>query len=236
VEVGEELGEGRRHVRVSGADDEAAAIAAVGVVPLPPYVHEALDDPERYQTVFARAEAASVAAPTAGLHLTHEVLDRCRAAGAEVAEVELEVGLGTFRPIVVDRLEDHVMHAERYRVPEATAEACRRAERVVAVGTTAVRALEAAARTGEPAGTTDLFLAPGAELVVVDALLTNFHLPRSTLLALVDLATGGRWRALYDEALAEGYRFLSFGDAMFVPAVAGRGRGAGRGATTGAPR
>lgn len=220
VEVGEELGEGRRRVLLHGVDDEAAAIAAAGRVPLPPYVHEPLADPERYQTVFARPEAASVAAPTAGLHLTAEVLDRCRAAGAEVAEVELEVGLGTFRPIEVERLEDHRMHEERYRVPEATLDACGRAERVLAVGTTAVRALEAAAATGEPEGSTELFLRPGAELAVVDALLTNFHLPRSTLLALVDLVTGGRWRELYRVALAEGYRFLSFGDAMLVPQVA----------------
>jgi S-adenosylmethionine:tRNA ribosyltransferase-isomerase len=158
----------------------------------------------------------SVAAPTAGLHLTPEVLDRCRAAGVDVAEVELAVGLGTFRPMTADQVEDHRMHSERYRVPPATLAACERAERVVAVGTTTVRALESAVRRGEAEGRTDLFVRRPFDWQVVDVLLTNFHLPRSSLLVLVDAFVGPRWRALYEEALATGYRFLSFGDAMLL--------------------
>ena len=159
---------------------------------------------------------ASVAAPTAGLHLTPAVLDACRAAGARVEPVELIVGLGTFRPIATPRVEDHRMHAERYRVPPATWEACAAASRVLAVGTTTVRALEAAAVTGELSGRTDLFIRRPWRWRVVDALLTNFHMPRSSLLVLVDALVGPRWRQLYAEALAEGYRFLSFGDAMLL--------------------
>ena len=159
-----------------------------------------------------------MAAPTAGLHLTTGLLDEIRANGVEVHSVDLKVGLGTFRPISADRLGDHVMHEERYAVPAATLDACRRATgRVVAVGTTSVRALESAARTGALEGRTDLFITPGFEFRVVDVLLTNFHQPRSSLLVLLSAFAGhDRWRRLYDEALAEGYRFLSFGDAMLV--------------------
>ena len=224
VEVGEAVGDdGRRAVRlVLGAgdgppslDDELAALQRHGAVPLPPYITRPLADPERYQTVYAdRPE--SVAAPTAGLHLTPAVLDACTAAGARIEPVELAVGLGTFRPIATDRVEDHHMHAERYRVPPATWDACRDATRVLAVGTTTVRALEAAAATGEPEGRTELFIRRPWRWRVVDALLTNFHMPRSSLLVLVDAFVGPRWRALYEEALAEGYRFLSFGDAMLL--------------------
>jgi S-adenosylmethionine:tRNA ribosyltransferase-isomerase len=213
VRVGEREGDdGRR--RVTLLDDPARH----GTVPLPPYITEPLDDPERYQTVYA-ARPASVAAPTAGLHLTEDVLDRCRARGVDVARVELVVGLDTFRPIAADVIEDHVMHSERYSVPPETMEACARARRVVAVGTTAVRALESAA-TGRLDGRTDLFISGDYPFEVVDVLLTNFHMPRSTLLVLLDAFCGPRWRSLYDTALAEGYRFLSFGDAMLV----GRGR------------
>jgi S-adenosylmethionine:tRNA ribosyltransferase-isomerase len=188
---------------------------AFGTIPLPPYITEPLADPERYQTVYAN-RPGSVAAPTAGLHLSKDVLDRCRARGIDVAAVELVVGLDTFRPITADRPEDHVMHSERYEVPDATMEACRNANRVVAVGTTSVRALEAAAATGELTGRTDLFIHGDYPFKVVDVLLTNFHLPRSSLLLLLAAFCGERWRDLYETALASGYRFLSFGDAMMV--------------------
>jgi S-adenosylmethionine:tRNA ribosyltransferase-isomerase len=188
---------------------------AAGELPLPPYIHEPLSDPERYQTVYA-AHPGSVAAPTAGLHLTTAVLDRCRAAGAQVVTVELSVGLDTFRPITVDDPADHPIHSESYRVPAASWDACRSASRVVAVGTTTVRALEAAARTGRLEGSTDLYIRAGFKFEVVDVLMTNFHLPRSTLLLLVEAFVGERWRELYGVALERGYRFLSFGDAMFV--------------------
>jgi S-adenosylmethionine:tRNA ribosyltransferase-isomerase len=167
-----------------------------------------------------------VAAPTAGLHLTPEVLDGLAARGVATATLDLVVGLGTFRPITATRVEDHHMHAERYAVPEPTWQACQDARaagrQVVAVGTTVVRALEAAAATGQLQGRTELFIRPGFAFDVVDRLLTNFHLPRSSLLALVDAFLGPdgsgapRWRALYDQALAGDYRFLSFGDAMLV--------------------
>jgi S-adenosylmethionine:tRNA ribosyltransferase-isomerase len=208
VVVGEHLGGGRRRVEVRGS------IEAHGVVPLPPYIRAPLADPERYQTVYAR-QVGSVAAPTAGLHLTHDVLARCRAAGADVVSVELAVGLDTFKPIAVDDLDQHVMHSERYAVPATTMEACGRATRVIAVGTTTVRALESAAR-GERAGRTALFIREPFDFRVVDLLLTNFHFPRSSLLVLLDAFIGPRWRDLYSVALREEYRFLSFGDAMLV--------------------
>ena len=203
----------------SGAAGELAALDRHGAVPLPPYITTPLDDPDRYQTVFAD-QPGSVAAPTAGLHLTGRVLDGCRAAGARVETVELAVGMGTFRPMSAPKVEDHHMHAERYRVPVATLAACEAAGaaggRVVAVGTTTVRALESAALSGELEGRTELFIRRPWEWRVVDALMTNFHLPRSSLLVLVDAFVGPRWRDLYREALAAGYRFLSFGDAMWA--------------------
>ena len=214
VIVGGVLTGGRREVQVE-TDDLHGALDRHGEVPLPPYINETLRDPERYQTVYAD-EPGSVAAPTAGLHLTDTVLDGIRAAGATIVSVDLRVGLGTFRPITSDQIEGHVMHEERYDVPAETWRACQEAERVLAVGTTTVRALEAAAASGERAGRTDLFLTPGCEFAVVDVLLTNFHLPRSSLLVLLEAFAGPRWRALYEVALAEGYRFLSFGDAMVV--------------------
>jgi S-adenosylmethionine:tRNA ribosyltransferase-isomerase len=186
-----------------------------GTVPLPPYIREPLADPERYQTVYA-TWPGSVAAPTAGLHLTEEVLERCRRREISLATVELVVGLDTFRPIETDDAADHVMHSERYRVPAETMGACRAAERVIAVGTTTVRALESVAATGRLEGRTSLFIRGEYPFAVVDVLLTNFHLPRSSLLLLVDAFCGPRWRELYATALEEGYRFLSFGDAMLV--------------------
>ncbi len=209
VTLHEPLGEGRWRVAVDGDVDGA------GEMPLPPYVHAKLADPERYQTVFAR-RPVSAAAPTAGLHLTEPLLARCRARGIDVAAIELAVGLDTFRPVTEARVEDHAMHTEAYIVPPSTMQACAAAARVVAIGTTVVRALEATAATGTLDGRTDLFITRGSAFQVVDVLLTNFHVPRTTLLALIDAFVGPRWRDLYGVALASGYRFLSFGDAMLV--------------------
>ena len=212
VDAGESS-DGRRLVTLldpSAADDH-------GTVPLPPYIHERLDDPGRYQTVYAR-HPGSVAAPTAGLHLTDDILDGLRRRGVAVHTVDLAVGLDTFRPIAADAIADHKMHTERYRVPDETFAACENASgRVVAVGTTTVRALESAAQRNEREGRTDLFITPGFEFRVVDVLMTNFHLPKSSLLVLLSAFAGHeRWRGLYERALREGFRFLSFGDAMLV--------------------
>ncbi|APR74956.1 S-adenosylmethionine:tRNA ribosyltransferase-isomerase [Minicystis rosea] len=204
------------------------AIEACGHVPLPPYVHRKDDaaDRERYQTVFARVPGA-VAAPTAGLHLTTELLDRLRARGAEIASVTLHVGLGTFQPVTVDDLDDHPMHAEIFAVPAETVAAVARARDrgapVLAIGTTAVRALESAADPDRPGlvrameGETRLLIQPGYRFRVVDQLLTNFHLPESTLLAMVS-AFAGRERVLaaYQAAIDARYRFYSYGDAMLI--------------------
>jgi|SRR5579875_139984 S-adenosylmethionine:tRNA ribosyltransferase-isomerase len=214
VEVGERLVSGNRAVKSLVADP-----CAYGELALPPYIHRPLEDPERYQTVYS-ARPGSVAAPTAGLHLTKAVLDECRERGAVVVPVDLAVGPGTFKPVKAARAEDHEMHPERYVVPRQTWEACYEAKqqgrRVWAVGTTSVRALEAAAATGSLEGRTDLYIRPGHRFAVVDVLMTNFHQPRSTLLLLLEAFAGPRWRQLYAVALEEGYRFLSFGDAMVV--------------------
>ena len=203
VELIEPLGEGRWLLRLEGAPG--------GEMPLPPYITEQLDDPERYQTVYARAEG-SAAAPTAGLHFTRELLDRL-----DVARVTLHVGLDTFRPVESETLGDHRIHSERYEVAAAEWERIRAADRVLAVGTTTVRVLETLARTTLLRGRTDLFITPGFEFQRVDALLTNFHLPRSTLLALVMAFAGiEETRRLYELAIEERYRFYSFGDAMLI--------------------
>ena len=216
VEIRDDLGEGRRVVRVrTGGMPLLEVLDDIGDVPLPPYISGSIDDPERYQTVYAR-EPVSAAAPTAGLHFTEQLLARVRDTGAEVVAVELAVGLDTFRPITAARLDDHDMHTERYRVPDDTQQALGRAERVVAVGTTVVRCLEAWAATGEASGRTSLFIRRPYPWRIVDALMTNFHMPCSTLLCLLDAFVGPRWRVLYATALEHGYRFLSFGDAMFV--------------------
>ncbi|HEV2360120.1 MAG TPA: tRNA preQ1(34) S-adenosylmethionine ribosyltransferase-isomerase QueA [Acidimicrobiales bacterium] len=194
--------------------DREAAVA-VGQMPLPPYIHTELADPDRYQTVYARREG-SVAAPTAGLHFTPELLEECRAAGAEIAHVDLAVGLGTFKPMTGETVEDHVMHAEYYRVPPETIEATRRARRVIAIGTTALRTLETVASGAPLEGETRLYVRGDYDFRCVDVLLTNFHLPRSSLLVLLASFAGPRWRSLYETALERRYRFLSFGDAMIV--------------------
>ncbi len=213
------LGEGRWEVRFDGVRPVPDLLAAHGRVPLPPYITAPLADPERYQTVFAR-RPASVAAPTAGLHLSDPVLHSLSARGVTVATVELVVGLGTFRPITTDRVEDHVMHEEAYRIPPETLEAITLTRAgggaVVAVGTTVMRTLESWAATGEAEGRSRLFIRRPYRFEVVDRLLTNFHVPRSSLLVLVDAFIGDRWQDLYQEALEHGYRFLSFGDAMLL--------------------
>ncbi|MDK8265325.1 tRNA preQ1(34) S-adenosylmethionine ribosyltransferase-isomerase QueA [Pseudomonas oryzihabitans] len=197
----------------------------VGHMPLPPYIDrpDEAEDRERYQTVYAR-NAGAVAAPTAGLHFDEPLLDAIRAKGVTTAFVTLHVGAGTFQPVRVEKIEDHHMHREWLQVDQAVVDAvaaCRaRGGRVVAVGTTSVRSLESAARDGELkafAGETDIFLYPGRPFHVVDALVTNFHLPESTLLMLVSAFAGYReTMAAYATAVAEGYRFFSYGDAMFI--------------------
>ncbi|UDY36162.1 tRNA preQ1(34) S-adenosylmethionine ribosyltransferase-isomerase QueA [Dermatobacter hominis] len=232
--VGEDVGDGRKLVRPRCDGPLLAALEVAGEMPLPPYITEVLDDAERYQTVFSE-RPASAAAPTAGLHLTPEVLERLERRGVRAAHVELVVGLDTFRPLSTDVVEDHVIHTERYSVPGATWEAVEATRaaggRVVAVGTTSVRALESRAARGEPEGRTDLFITPGFEFAAVDLLLTNFHMPRTSLLALVQAFVGPRWRDLYATALDEGYRFLSFGDAMLLARSAPDDQGAAPAAT-----
>ena len=183
-------------------------------MPLPPYIKTKLEDRDRYQTVYSE-KAKSAAAPTAGLHMTKELLDRCIGKGAKIEFLELVVGLDTFRPLNSQNIDDHKMHSEFYNVPENVIEACAQAERVIAVGTTTVRALETAA-LGKLEGRTNIFIKRPFDFKIVDLLLTNFHLPRSTLLVMLDAFLGERWQSLYREALHENYRFLSFGDAMLV--------------------
>ena len=216
VEIGKRTAAGDTfEVTLLGSVDSLGVLAAHGAMPLPPYITERLGDPDRYQTIYAR-QPGSAAAPTAGLHFTQRLLDGIAARGIEIAKVELVVGLDTFRPIVTDDPLEHRMHTERYRVPDRTMQQCRAAGRVVAAGTTTVRALESAATRGELEGRTDIFIHGGYEWQLVDVLLTNFHLPRTTLLMMIDAFVGRRWRRLYDEALRTGYRFLSFGDAMLL--------------------
>lgn len=216
---------GERTLRFDPLPDFFGAIERVGHVPLPPYIdrEDRGSDRERYQTVYAR-ERGSVAAPTAGLHFTPEILEQLKARGVETAEVTLHVGLGTFQPVHEEVVEEHRLHREWYRVTSESAEAINRAleakRRIVAIGTTAVRTLEYAGRNGrvEPGtGETDLFIYPGYGFRVVSAMLTNFHLPKSTLLMLVS-ALGGRELILraYAHAVEQRYRFYSYGDCMFI--------------------
>ena len=205
-----------------GWSDVETAIAAIGEVPLPPYINRTLEDPERYQTVFG-SRVGSAAAPTAGLHLTERTLDGLAQRGISTARVELQIGIDTFRPITVAKVADHQMHSEWIEVPEATvrriAETRSAGGRVVAVGTTVVRALETACADGRIApyrGRTVLYITPGYRFGVVDLLMTNFHMPSSSLLVLVAAFVGESWRSIYQAALDRGYRFLSFGDAMLL--------------------
>lgn len=229
--VEEEREEGIRIVRFQYDGIFNEILDRLGEMPLPPYIKEKLADKDRYQTVYAVHEG-SAAAPTAGLHFTKEYLESLRQSGIQIATLTLHVGLGTFRPVAVDRVEDHRMHAEYFHLPQATAdlinEAKRSGRRVVAVGTTSARTLETAARLAkrtedgllqveECSGWTDIFIYPGVPILLVDALLTNFHLPKSTLVMLVS-AIAGREHILeaYRQAVEREYRFFSFGDAMFI--------------------
>ncbi|MBU0622931.1 MAG: tRNA preQ1(34) S-adenosylmethionine ribosyltransferase-isomerase QueA [Gammaproteobacteria bacterium] len=213
------------HLRFDGEDNVDAILERYGKLPLPPYITHAAgeEDEERYQTVFAREQGA-VAAPTAGLHFDRAMLDGLRAGNVDIAYVTLHVGAGTFQPVRAENIKDHAMHSERYSVPQVTVDAIARAKanggRVVCVGTTSLRALESAAADGElkaGSGETRIFITPGYRFRVVDVLLTNFHLPRSTLLMLV-CAFGGAEKMFdaYRHAVAQEYRFFSYGDAMLI--------------------
>ena len=209
---------GERTVRFLGDEDVYAAIDRLGHMPLPPYIkrQDRAEDRERYQTVFARTRG-SVAAPTAGLHFTGEILDQARNAGARLAHVTLHVGLGTFQPIDREDFENHQLHYERYSITEESWREIESARRVVAVGTTSVRTLESAAATGQRSGSTNLFLYPGRQFQRVGAMLTNFHLPRTSLLLLVAAFAGTELTlAAYRHAVEQKYRFFSYGDCMLI--------------------
>ena len=206
----------------AGGRDVEEAIAEAGEIPLPPYIRAPLEDPERYQTVFG-SKVGSAAAPTAALHFTPQLLDELREGGIGVAAVELQVGLDTFRPITARRIAEHRIHSEWAEVTPAVAARIAAARsaggRIAAIGTTVVRTLETAAADGEVRpyrGSTSLYITPGYRFRAVDILMTNFHIPGSSLLVLVAAFMGERWRALYETALARRYRFLSFGDAMLA--------------------
>lgn len=196
-------------------------IQRIGAMPLPPYIRGSLQDKERYQTIYAR-RAASAAAPTAGLHFTPELMQKVQDAGARIERVELIVGLDTFKPISTDNPLDHVIHSEFFHVEPSVLQACKDAQRVIAVGTTATRALESSAALGQTSGRTSLFITPGYEWKVVDTMLTNFHMPKTSLLLMVESFVGPRWRDLYAQAIEEKYRFLSFGDAMLIDRRTGK--------------
>ena len=229
VEVGERLGDGTRAIRFDG--DPHAIMAAAGEMPLPPYIHDRSAAAERYQTVYARPPG-SAAAPTAGLHFTPELLASLDDQGVSRASVTLHVGLDTFRPLEGEFVDEHRIHREWYEIPPGTREAIAdtraKGARIVAVGTTSVRVLETAARTDATSGWTDLYITPPYRFQAVDALVTNFHLPRSSLLLLVTafvqagMAGASPFEArdtvlgAYREALAKGYRLFSFGDAMLI--------------------
>lgn len=201
-----------------------AALDELGEMPLPPYIHEKLEDRERYQTVYAKSQG-SAAAPTAGLHFTPELMEKIRAKGVDIIPVLLHVGLGTFRPVKAEDVEDHVMHSEYYEVTEEAASRIAQVKqaggRIIAVGTTSVRTLESASSAKgvleAGSGWTNIFIKPGYEFKMVDALITNFHLPGSTLVMLVSALLGReRTLSVYEEAVRERYRFFSFGDACFI--------------------
>lgn len=221
--IAETLPDGGRIVDFTCDGPMEAALDELGEMPLPPYIHEKLQDRNRYQTVYAKQDG-SAAAPTAGLHFTPNLMDRIRAKGIDIVPVLLHVGLGTFRPVKVDNVEDHEMHSEYFEVSEEAAQkinaAHERGNRVIAVGTTSVRTLESAAENGvllPKRGDTAIFIRPGYQWNIVDALITNFHLPGSTLVMLVS-ALYDREHILkaYETAVADNYRFFSFGDAMFI--------------------
>lgn len=223
--VEEELEHGGRMIRFSYEGIFLENLEALGEMPLPPYIKKKLDDPERYQTVYAK-ENGSAAAPTAGLHFTEELLNKIQEKGIELVYLTLHVGLGTFRPVSVENIEDHDMHSEFYRLTEDSAERLNQVKneggRIVAVGTTSIRTLETIGtkfdgKIKADSGWTDIFITPGYQWKIVDAFSTNFHLPKSTLVMMVS-AFAGRDNILtaYQHAVEERYRFFSFGDAMFV--------------------
>ena len=215
---------GNRFIRFEYDGIFLEVLERLGKMPLPPYIHKELDDTERYQTVYSRVNG-SAAAPTAGLHFTHELLDEIRRRGVNICYITLHVGLGTFRPVKSETVEDHHMHAEFFVIPEETADTVNRTKadggRIIAVGTTSCRTLEACAgKNGEISacsGSTDIFIYPGYSFKCIDGLITNFHLPESTLIMLVS-AFAGRENVLsaYDTAIRERYRFFSFGDVCFI--------------------
>lgn len=221
VEILETRQRGERLVRVECDGDLDEEMERIGHVPLPPYIHrpDEAGDRERYQTVYAR-KRGSAAAPTAGLHFTPEILDACRGAGAEIAPVTLHVGLGTFQPLIRETVEENRLHSEHFEIPADSAARIAAARRRIAVGTTAVRTLEAAARDGgfvPRAGETDLFIYPGYRFRAVDAMLTNFHLPKSSLLLLVCAFAGEELiLSAYRHAVERRYRFFSYGDCMLI--------------------
>ena len=200
---------------LAGDNSVEELLIKYGEMPLPPYITTKLSQPDRYQTIYAN-RPASAAAPTAGLHFTETLLDALRNQGVKILTVDLTVGLDTFAPVSHSDPRDHPMHTESYHVGAEILEQCRVAKRVIAVGTTATRALESAATTGVLTGRTNMFISRGYEFKIVDLLLTNFHMPRTTLLMLVDAFVGSRWQSLYATAIQEKYRMLSFGDAMLL--------------------
>ena len=223
-EVFEHTDFGGRIVKFSYEGIFEEVLDRLGTMPLPPYIHETLEDPERYQTIYSR-EKGSAAAPTAGLHFTESLMDRLRKKGVHLGFVTLHVGLGTFRPVQVDEIEDHVMHSEFYSIPTETADLIRMVKqegrRVVAVGTTSIRTLESAAvdhgMIEAKQGWTNIFIYPGYQFKIVDAVITNFHLPKSTLIMLVSAFAGREFTLqAYQTAVEENYRFFSFGDAMLI--------------------
>lgn len=211
IKIGKRIEDGIVLVEVIDTEivDKLAQLA------LPPYIHTPLKDPNRYQTIFASLPG-SLAAPTAGLHFDQDLVKACIAKGADVAKINLSVGIGTFRPISTTNVEQHVMHEEYYQVSEQTLAQCRAAKRVIAIGTTTLRALESVANSGNLSGKTDLFIYGDFQFKIVDLLLTNFHLPYSSLLVLLEAFYGSEWKILYEHGLDKGYRFLSFGDAMLI--------------------
>ena len=216
--------DGNRIIEFSGTEDIFTALDQIGQMPLPPYITEKLADKERYQTVYSK-DLGSAAAPTAGLHFTKPLLQKARDKGIRIAEITLHVGLGTFRPVKVDDVTKHHMHSEHYFVPKEAADLINRAKmegkRIIAVGTTSCRTLESVAafhgKIEECSGYTDIFIYPGFEFKVIDGLITNFHLPESTLIMLVAAFCGyDNIMEAYRTAVKEKYRFFSFGDAMFI--------------------
>ncbi len=224
AEIVDIVEEGNRLVRLTSDENFFVALDKVGQMPLPPYIKEKLEDKERYQTVYSK-DLGSAAAPTAGLHFTEELLNEIRKKGVKIAFVTLHVGLGTFRPVSTEIITEHKMHSEHYYMPQETAniinETKKTGGRVIAVGTTSCRTIESVMKIEgelkESEGFTDIFIFPGYEFKVLDALITNFHLPESTLMMLVS-ALAGRENVIkaYNEAVKEKYRFFSFGDAMFI--------------------